>query len=272
MAIYAIGDLQGCYDSFRQLLDKLKFNADKDRLWLCGDLINRGPKSLKTLRFVVANQSCIQSVLGNHDLHLLNQALPKTKRISADFEKILKAPDRDELLHWLRSQPLMHYDREYDSALVHAGLLPGWSIKKGLKRSREVERVLQGKQSHKFLREMYGDKPALWSGKLSGNDRLRFIVNAFTRMRMVDPTGALNLTHSGPPSKADKSLQPWFSSRNRKARKSRIVFGHWSALGLMNKKNLVCLDTGCVWGRQMTALRIDKPAQPVQVNCIDYES
>ena len=267
MAIYAIGDLQGCYDSFRRLLDKLEFDPGEDRLWLTGDLVNRGRKSLKTLRYVYRNADSMLTVLGNHDLYLLKLAAERPRRVPADLRKILAAPDCDELTEWLRRQPLFHYDESLNTALVHAGVVPEWSVSAALKRSAEVQQVLSGDKSRKFLGALYGNKPDRWSGKLSGVKRWRFIVNVFTRLRMIRPDGRLDLRHKGPPNKTHRKLIPWFDVRHRKTEGSRIVFGHWSSLGYFREPDLVSLDTGCVWGRKLTALRIDADERPVRVNC-----
>jgi bis(5'-nucleosyl)-tetraphosphatase (symmetrical) len=260
MAVYAIGDIQGCYDPLRRLLDELAFQPGADTVWLTGDLVNRGPKSLKTLRFIKSLGDSAVTVLGNHDLHLL--ALDAGDYIAdgrfETLKKVLNAPDRDELLHWLRHRPLAHYDEGLDSLLVHAGTHPDWSIEKTLNRAAEVEAELQGKNYKSLLEKMYGNTPASWSGKLSGYKRLRFIINCLTRMRMLTPNGRLNFSHSGSPFQSRKNLTPWFGSPNRAAETSRIVFGHWSALGLVVLPNLLGLDTGCVWGRQLTAVRLDK--------------
>jgi bis(5'-nucleosyl)-tetraphosphatase (symmetrical) len=260
MAIYAIGDLQGCYDPFRMLLDDLRFDPDRDTLWLVGDLVNRGPKSLKTLRFVKSLGKSVVSVLGNHDLHLLALASGR-KQPSTRFrtlQKTLNASDRDELIHWLRHRPLAHYDESLDTLLVHAGTHPEWTARKTLARAAEVEAVLQSNAHKKFLGAMYGNSPRAWSGKLKGHDRLRFIVNCLTRMRMMTTKGRLNFAHSGSPFRARKNLVPWFDVENAAWRGTRVVFGHWSALGLVVLPDYVCLDTGCIWGRQLTAVRLDK--------------
>lgn len=271
MAIYAIGDLQGCYDPFRRLLDKIAFDAGKDRLWLTGDLVNRGPHSLKTLRFVRSLGDAAITVLGNHDLHLL--ALGHDVRYSvAHYDsmwKVLNASDGEDLLAWLRGLPLAHYDKDMNTLMVHAGLPPQWSVKKALRRAAEVEKKLRGKQYLKLLTHMYGNRPRLWSGELTGAARLRFIVNAFTRTRMIYPDGRLNFTYSGPPGKARRGLIPWYEAAQPKWQGTRIVFGHWSALGLVIDKQKICLDTGCVWGRKLTAVRLDRSAKKSvrQVKC-----
>ena len=269
MAVYAIGDLQGCYDSFQHLLDKLKFDPAKDRLWLTGDLVNRGPKSLKTLRFVRSLGKSAKVVLGNHDLHLLAVAHDigdSTDRFGS-LAKILKADDRDELLDWLRRRPLAHHSKKLNTLLVHAGLPPQWSVAKTLARAREVESKLHGRNYVKFLGKMYGNSPNRWSGDLRGNKRLRFIVNCLTRIRMVDRKGRLDFEHKGPPNVARKGLKPWFEVEDPAWEGTRIVFGHWSALGLIINSDLICVDTGCVWGRQLTAVQIGKRPKVIQVKC-----
>ena len=269
MAIYAVGDLQGCYDPFRRLLDAIDFSPDKDRLWLTGDLVNRGPKSLKTLRFVKSLGDAATAVLGNHDLHLL--ALGHDVRYSVthydSLWKILEASDSEELLTWLRHRPLAHYDRDIDTLMVHAGLPAEWTVKKTLRRAKEVETLLQGRRYTWILKHMYGDRPTRWSGGLTGAGRARFIVNALTRTRMIYPDGRLNFTHKGPPSKARKGLIPWFDAPAARWRGTRIVFGHWSALGLKVSDDIVSVDTGCVWGRKMTAVKLTKKAKVYQVEC-----
>jgi bis(5'-nucleosyl)-tetraphosphatase (symmetrical) len=260
MAIYAIGDLQGCYDPFRQLLDQIHFDPQKDTLWLTGDLVNRGPKSLKTLRYVKSLGESVVTVLGNHDLHLLALAEGNMRFGDrfATLQKVLDAPDRDELVHWLRHQPLAHYDEHRDTLLVHAGTHPGWSVKKTLAHAQEVESVLQSDKYPKLLTSMYGNAPAKWSRELKGYKRLRFIINCLTRMRMLTADRRLNFSHSGTPYRARKNLSPWFDVEDPAWAGTRVVFGHWSALGLIVLPNLVSLDTGCVWGRQLTAVRLDK--------------
>ena len=273
MAIYAVGDLQGCYDPFRRLLDTLDFEPDKDSLWLVGDLVNRGPKSLKTLRFVRELGDCAITVLGNHDLHLLALAsgvVPRESRFES-LAKVLVAPDRDELLDWLRHRPLAHYDKKLDTLLVHAGTHPRWTVKKSLARAAEVEAVLRGPDYVGLLQRMYGNTPRKWSGSLEGYRRLRFIINTYTRMRMMTGKMALNYAHAGPPWRSRKNLVPWYEFRNRATGNTRIVFGHWSQLGLIVLPDLVSLDTGCVWGRQLTAVRLDsKVPQVIQVPGQEY--
>jgi bis(5'-nucleosyl)-tetraphosphatase (symmetrical) len=260
MAIYAIGDLQGCYDPFRRLLDKLEFDASNDTLWLTGDLVNRGPKSLKTLRFVRSLGDSAITVLGNHDLHLLALSMGKVNYGSRfeTLDNVLGASDRDELLDWLRHRPLAHYDKSLRTLLVHAGTHPKWSAKKTLARAAEVERVLRGDKYKNLLGKMYGNAPTQWSGKLTGYRRLRFIINCLTRMRMLTTRMRLNFAHSGSPWRARKDLIPWYDVEDPAWSGTRIVFGHWSSLGLIVLPEIISLDTGCVWGRQLTAVRLDK--------------
>ena len=260
MATYAIGDLQGCYDPFRHLLDDIQFDPGRDTLWLTGDLVNRGPKSLKTLRFVRSLGDSAVTVLGNHDLHLLalaTYAIDFGTRFET-LEKVLRAPDCGELIDWLRHRPLAHYSKKFDTLLVHAGTHPKWSVKKTLARAAEVEDVLQGEKYESVLTKMYGNTPRKWSGDLKGHRRLRFIINTFTRMRMLNASMGLNFSHTGSPWRSRKELRPWFQFAPPATGDTRVVFGHWSALGLIVMPKLVSLDTGCVWGRQLTAVRIDK--------------
>ena len=260
MAVYAIGDLQGCYDPFRRLLDEIEFDPENDKLWLVGDLVNRGPKSLKTLRYVMSLGESVQTVLGNHDLHLLALwagAAQNRKRFSS-LGKILSAPDVDELCHWLRLQPLAYFDEELNTLMVHAGTHPDWSVENTLDRAAEVEEELRYGDYLGLLNNMYSNSPASWSSKLKGYKRLRFIINCFTRMRMITSANKLNFTHAGSPWRARSNIMPWYQAETRKTVDTRVVFGHWSQLGLIVLPNLICLDTGCVWGRQLTAARLDK--------------
>lgn len=269
MAEYAIGDLQGCYDPFRRLLDKIAFDPATDRLWLTGDLVNRGPKSRRTLRYVKSLGDSATTVLGNHDLHLIALAndIKVTNSRFDSLYKIIGREDCDELIDWLRCRPLAHYSKSLNTLMVHAGLPPQWTVKKALRRAKEVEMVLQRDDYVGFLTNMYGTKPDKWSGKLTGNDRLRFIVNALTRMRMVTRDQRIEFSHAGPPDKASKKLTPWFAVPDAKWRGTRIVFGHWSALGLVVSDDIVAVDTGCVWGRQLTAVRLDGKSAITKVQC-----
>lgn len=269
MAVYAIGDLQGCYDPFRRLLDKIDFDPANDRIWLAGDLVNRGPKSLKTLRFVKSLGNSASVVLGNHDLHLLalaNDIGVRPNRFDSMW-KVLAADDCDELLDWLRALPLAHYSEELNTLMVHAGLPPQWTIEDTLAHAAEVEAVLRSDDFVSFLEKMYGNQPNRWSDTLEGRKRLRFIVNCLTRVRMIDADGTLDFQHSGPPRDARKGLLPWYQAENAAWRGTRVVFGHWSALGLVVEPDLICVDTGCVWGRALTAVRLNKSSKVRRVKC-----
>ncbi len=267
MAIYAAGDIQGCLDELRDLLDRLEFDPLSDRLWLVGDLVNRGPRSLETLRYVRSLGDAAVSVLGNHDLHLLALACNATGReAEPELQALLQADDRDELLHWLRQRPLLHYDAEQDALLVHAGIYPGWDVKKSLRHAAEVESVLRSDQYEDFFRQMYGARPDAWSDSLQSHERLRFIVNSFTRMRYCRPDGSLDFAAKlAPEEHSAAGLLPWFRLPARRAEHTRVFFGHWSTLGYIAEGSVIGLDTGCVWGGTLTAVRVDAPAEVIQV-------
>jgi bis(5'-nucleosyl)-tetraphosphatase (symmetrical) len=255
MATYAIGDIQGCYSVLRRMLDKLRFEPVRDHLWLVGDLVNRGPQSLAVLRFVKSLGTRATTVLGNHDLHLLVVAAGHVKQHQGDtLTAILRAPDRDELLDWLRRRKMMHAAGRY--AMVHAGLLPQWSIATALTLAREVETALRSDDYGDFLRHMYGNQPDRWRGNLTGFDRLRVITNALTRLRLCTATGQMEFTHKGKPADLPRGYRPWFDAPRRRNRATTVIFGHWAALGLYMNSNVTGLDTGCVWGRELTALRL----------------
>ena len=261
MAIYAVGDVQGCFDDLRTKLDEVEFDTNKDKLWLTGDLISRGPKSLKTLRFLFSIRDSIVTVLGNHDLHLLALAHNKEHRerfgVPDDLQKILNAEDKIDLLDWLIHQPLMHYDLTLDTVLCHAGIYPLWSLKKAFKCSQEVEKVLlKEKKRNAFFANMYGNQPNLWHNNLGGVERLRFITNAFTRMRYVSKQARLDLKFKGQPRRKPRTLLAWFDYPNRKLVDTKIVFGHWAALGHYQKDNIHCIDSGCVWGNELTIIKL----------------
>ncbi len=259
MSVYAIGDIQGCYDSLQLLLQKIKFNPDKDTLWFAGDLVNRGDKSLKTLRYIKSLGDSAITVLGNHDLHLLAIANGiKPLGQNNTLRKILNAKDRDDLLDWLRIQPLMHIDKKLGYVLVHAGITPGWSIKKALKYAAEVEKVLRSDDYLSLLRYMYGDTPRRWKKNLKGEKRLRYIINSFARIRYCTASGALDFRAKGRPGQQKQGLIPWFEAPNSKNFDVRIIFGHWSALGYSETDNVISLDTGCVWGGRLTAIKLKK--------------
>jgi bis(5'-nucleosyl)-tetraphosphatase (symmetrical) len=258
MAVYAIGDLQGCYTELRQLLDTLRFDTAHDRLWFVGDLVNRGPESLECLRFVRSLGDGAVVTLGNHDLSLL-LIMAGVKQLTPHHTvgDILRADDRDGLFDWLRRRPLLHHDPEFDYVMVHAGLPPQWDLATAKNCARELETVLRGEDYLEYFRNMYGDKPDRWSEDLRGVERWRFITNCFTRMRYCTAEGRLDLDAKARPGKQDKNLLPWFQVPGRRNADTRILFGHWSTLGLARENNVVSLDTGCVWGGALTAMRID---------------
>jgi len=268
MAVYAIGDLQGCHAEFMALLEQLHFDPAHDRLWLTGDLVNRGPASLETLRAVRSLGSSTTVVLGNHDLHLLAMAwAPRTvRRRETELQQVLDAADAGELLDWLATRPLLHRDPELRWTLVHAGLPPQWSLADAEACAREIEAAL-GERPAEFMAEMYGDLPDRWSPALGGFGRLRFAVNCLTRLRYVDADGCLLLGLKGPPNEAPPGAIPWFRHPARATRGERILFGHWSALGYLNEPGIRCLDTGCVWGGALCALRLDREEEPLMLPC-----
>ncbi|MDA8095823.1 MAG: symmetrical bis(5'-nucleosyl)-tetraphosphatase [Betaproteobacteria bacterium] len=256
MAIYAIGDVQGCFDALRRLLDHIRFDPAHDRLWFVGDLVNRGPQSAETLRFVRELGSSAVCVLGNHDLHLLAVAEGHAQLHRGDtLAALLAAPDRDELLRFLRHCPLLHVQGPF--VLVHAGLLPQWSVAQAAALAREVEAALQGPRFSDFLAHMYGSHPNHWEDHLTGAARLRVITNAFTRLRFCTARGEMEFAHKKDPGLAPEGFLPWFEVPGRQAAAATIIFGHWSALGLHTAQNLVALDSGCVWGGQLSAFRLD---------------
>jgi bis(5'-nucleosyl)-tetraphosphatase (symmetrical) len=269
MALYAIGDVQGCDTELGRLLDTLKFSPDRDSLWFVGDLVNRGPDSLKVLRRIRALGDAATVILGNHDLHLLAVAYGGARLRSDDtLDDILAAPDRAALLEWLQERPLLHEDTNLNVCMVHAGLAPQWDLNQARNCAHELERALR-RNPEKLFDRLYGDQPDLWEESLQGEERLRFIANCLTRLRYVDTEDRLALRAKGSPKKAQtKSLVPWFEARAARWRSARIVFGHWSTLGFFRNADVIGLDTGCVWGDRLTALRLDVPdAKPVQVPC-----
>ena len=267
MATYAIGDLQGCYDSLLDLLEKINFDETKDTLWFAGDLVNRGSDSLATLRFVKNLGTSAITVLGNHDLHLLAIAHGVKTTRSVDLNRILDADDRDELLNWLSHRPLIHHDPLLNFTIAHAGIYPYWSLEEAISYAAELQDTLKNNLDH-FLHNMYGDKPDTWNNSLKGYERLRFICNCFTRMRFCYQDGTLDFSSNGAPGTIlDKTL-PWFEIPERKTLHNNILFGHWSTLGNISKSNVFALDTGCVWGGKLTALRIDlEQPEYISINC-----
>lgn len=253
--IWMIGDVQGCNEPLQRLLSHPEIASTPGaRFWFAGDLVNRGPDSLGTLRSIMALGERATAILGNHDLHLLAVAAGVRKPGKSDtLDDVLEAPDCRELIDWLRHRPLAHF--EHGHLMVHAGVLAKWTVQKTLQLASEVESALRGPDWKKMLARMYGNEPTNWKDKFDGEKRLRVIVNALTRMRMCTPRGHMEFGHKGAPSN-ESGLLPWFDVPDRASRGTTIVFGHWSTLGLMLRPDAICLDTGCVWGRQLTALRL----------------
>ena len=271
MSTYVVGDIQGCLSSLKCVLKKISFNADKDVLWSVGDVVNRGPKSLKTLRYLYERRDNVVMVLGNHDLHLLAIAAGVRKPNRKDtLNKILNSPDRKAMLDWLRKRPLIH--NEYNHTMVHAGIPPGWSIDEAKIFAGEVESALQGPDFNNFLRGMYGDYPNSWSNNLRGIERLRLITNYLTRMRYCTENGELDLIEKGPLKKRQmtikkRKLDAWFAHEKRKASKDKIVFGHWASInGQTNSSNAIALDTGCVWGGKLSLYELES-GLTISCNC-----
>lgn len=273
MTRYAIGDLQGCCNELRTLLTRIGFSADRDELWFVGDLVNRGPQSLETLRFVRALGNNARVVLGNHDLHLLAVAIAGTRKLKRGdtLDDILAAPDRDVLLEWLISRPLVHHDAKRGDLLVHAGLVPQWTAVQAAALAREVERAL-AQSPRKLFEAMYGDEPDRWDDALTGADRLRFVINALTRLRVCTRRGRVDLKIKVAPDEAPAGYEPWYAIPERASRDTRIVFGHWSTLGYLDAHHVLGLDTGCVWGGALTAVNLDETRPPIQVPCGKHQA
>ncbi|MFC1680254.1 symmetrical bis(5'-nucleosyl)-tetraphosphatase [Pseudomonadota bacterium] len=270
MSVYAVGDVQGCYSALCRLLDKLDFDETQDEVWMAGDLVNRGPESASTIRLVKSLPHA-RVVLGNHDLHLL--AVSGGFRIAKQtdtFNDILKAPDADELLSWVRKQPLLHLDDERRCVLVHAGIHPSWTVSQAALLARQVEALLRDDDTFPILlQRMYGDTPSLWSENLDQFDRGRWIINAFTRMRFCAASGEMDFSQAGPPGSQAAGLYPWFDLFDSSG--YRVVFGHWSLLGAGIRGNTISLDSGCAHGGRLTAIDIEalEPAF-LQVSCADH--
>jgi bis(5'-nucleosyl)-tetraphosphatase (symmetrical) len=268
MAVYAIGDVQGCHDELRRLLDLLRFDPARDRLWLTGDLVNRGPDSLGVLRTVRGLGAAATVVLGNHDLHLLalDAGVRPPRSGDASLLPVLAAPDSGELLDWLASRPLLHRDPGLGWTLLHAGLPPQWNLSTAAACAREVEQALAADRAA-FLKNMYGNDPDRWSDDLPAKRRRRFAVNCLTRLRFVDRDGRLLLQLKGTPDTTPPGAIPWFRHPDRASAGQRIVFGHWSALGYLREAGVLALDTGCVWGGSLCAARLDADLPPVFLPC-----
>ncbi|WP_435103907.1 symmetrical bis(5'-nucleosyl)-tetraphosphatase [Arhodomonas sp. AD133] len=271
MATYAIGDIQGCYEPLQQLLDRINFDPARDRLWFTGDLVNRGPQSLEVLRFVRKLGPAADTVLGNHDLHLLTVAAGHVRAKRTDtVTEILAADDGEELLDWLRHRPLLHESEELPGiVLAHAGIAPPWGLATARTAAREVEAQLRGPDHREFLYHLYGDHPSRWSPTLNGWDRLRYITNAFTRMRYCAPDGRLLMDYKGDPAAAPEGYYPWFELSDRPLTREgvRVIFGHWSTLGLVNTPEILALDTGCLWGGSLTAVQLDDGGEVTAIGC-----
>ncbi len=265
MAIYAVGDIQGCCTELRKLLALMRFDPEKDNLWLVGDLVNRGPDSLGVLRLVKSLGNAAITVLGNHDLHLLAVAEGVAELHPSDtLQEILDAPDRDELLGWLRAQRLLHVENDF--VLVHAGLLPSWTVAQAQQLAQEAETALHGRHYHEYLTRMYGNHPDHWDDALEGYKRLRVITNAFTRMRICTAQGEMEFKFKSEVQNIPAGFMPWFEVPGRASADATVVCGHWSALGLKVTPQIIALDTGCLWGGPLSAIRLED-RQVFQVSC-----
>ncbi|PID45931.1 MAG: diadenosine tetraphosphatase [Proteobacteria bacterium] len=268
MAIYAIGDVQGCFGALQRLIEKTGFTPENDKLWFVGDLVCRGSESLETLRYIKNLGDAAVVVLGNHDISLI-AAHYRVLKPHPTLKKIMKADDREELIDWLRTKPILHVDQEFGWAMAHAGIYPHWNLSQAQSFAKEVEIPLRGLTAQRWLKEIYGNTPNQWSDSLRSYDRHRFIVNAFTRMRGCNADGSLNFSVNGTVKEhQSKGLYPWFNLPSRVLLPVNVVFGHWAALGFHDNRQVLALDTGCVWGRTLTAVRLDADIiQPIQVSC-----
>jgi len=270
LAVYAVGDIQGCTVELRALLDRLRFDPSRDRLWLTGDLVARGPDSVGSLRLVKSLGDAAVTVLGNHDLHLLAVASGLGPGKADDtVRQVLAARDSDELLDWLLHRPMLHSDEVLGWTLVHAGLPPQWDLATAAACAAEVEQALAADARGLFKR-MYGNEPQRWSPSLAGHERLRFTVNCLTRLRYVRKDGTLLLKLKGAPASAPRDAIPWFRHPRRASAGHRIAFGHWSTLGLLQEQDVLCLDSGCVWGGRLSAVRLDRDEPPVCLECTGH--
>ena len=261
MSTYVIGDIQGCLQSLKKLLKEIHFEPKKDTLWFAGDLINRGPESLETLRFVQQLGDSAKCVLGNHDLHLLAvYAGHRDIHHKDTLSEILEAPDIEKLINWLRRQPLMLYSAQHNTILSHAGIHPAWNLKTARREASAVELHLKSHDYKDLFAFMYGNKPAKWKPGRVRKKRLRFAINCFTRMRFCSPTGKLNFEEKGAPGSQAKGFVPWYELPNKLDEDTRVIFGHWSTVGSITNPNIIGIDTGCVWGGKLTAYELETKA------------
>ncbi|EPJ53198.1 MAG: bis(5'-nucleosyl)-tetraphosphatase, symmetrical [Osedax symbiont Rs2] len=258
MSTYVIGDIQGCFAELQLLLQKVQFSS-RDQVWFVGDLVNRGPDSLKTLRFIKNLGSAAKVVLGNHDLHLLAVYFANARLKRSDtLSETLSATDCEELMLWLKAQPLLHYDQQLNAIMTHAGVPASWSLEQAQSRAREVEEKLQGDNYTEYFQQMYGNQPDLWSDNLQGMERLRCITNYLTRMRFCSQSERLELNYKGEIGNHPSGFQPWFELHHNNDKSPLILFGHWAAImGQTGQSNILALDTGCVWGEHLSALRLE---------------
>jgi len=259
---YLVGDIQGCYDALQRVLDRIAFDPLSDKLWCCGDLVNRGGQSLEVLRLLQSLGAAVSVTLGNHDLHLLanRERYPGGGSGNPEFDQVLLAPDCDSLLNWLCGQPLASWSQQHQLLRVHAGVIPQWDRRMVISAAQEVSDVLQSEQKAKFLRKMYGNSPRRWRDSRKGWGRLRLITNILTRLRFCDDVGRGAYRISGPPGSQPKKYKPWYKHRHRQTRDISIAFGHWAALGLRVKKRYIAMDSGCVWGGKLSVLRLQDRA------------
>ena len=259
MSTYLIGDIQGCYTPLQNLLELIRFDATSDRIWSCGDLVNRGGKSLEVLRLLEQMGPAFSATLGNHDMHLLaaHSRYAEGKYRNKELRKILNAPDRESLIKWLSKQPLAKYSKKHKLLRVHAGVVPQWTPKQAVKLAKEVSAVMNSEDAGKFYSRMYGSRPDKWKDNRKGWSRLRLITNILTRIRFCTADGKCAFKLSGAPGSQPKGLEPWYRHKNRQTRDVTVAFGHWAALGLRVRKRYLALDSGCVWGGKLTAIRLE---------------
>lgn len=255
MPIYAIGDIHGQYDLFCRLLDKIEFSESQDQLWIVGDMVNRGPDSLKVCQLIRSLKGSAISILGNHDIHLIVAAnIPTVASASYTFSDILESPERDEIIDWMRNRPFLH--RQDHVAMIHAGMIPQWTLDQAEQLAKEAENAFKADNYQAMLPQLYGNCPDRWSEELTGIDRIRYIINVFTRLRFCKPDSTLDFQIKGEPDQARDGYLPWYDIKNRKTKDDLLITGHWSALGLRMKQNHLGIDTGACWGRALTAVRL----------------